>query len=258
VALDERLIAALHVQSLPASELEAEHEQHVIFQASTVAALLDGAYDGDVSFAELEGHGDHGLGTLNGCDGEMIAVDGRFLRADVDGRLHDIPGSAKTPFAVLTFFAPTHRFEVDEPLSQEELFALIDREVGHPERVHALRIDGRFGFVHARSVPKQSKPYRPLVEVIADQHVFDFDDAEGTVVGFRFPKREEGLNVPGYHLHFVDSERRRGGHVLDCSLASGAVAVDDSVEVRLELPAGVELGDRGDDDDALDRVEHGG
>jgi acetolactate decarboxylase len=258
VALDERLIAALHVQSLPASELEAEHEQHVIFQASTVAALLDGAYDGDVSFAELEGHGDLGLGTLNGCDGEMIAVDGHFLRTDVDGRLHDVPRSAKTPFAVLTFFDPTHRIEVTEPLAQDALLALIDREVGHPEQVHALRIDGRFGFVHARSVPKQSKPYRPLVEVVADQHVFDFENALGTVVGFRFPRREEGLNVPGYHLHFVDSERARGGHVLDCSLDSGTVAVDDSAEVRLELPAGVELGRDDGEDGALDRVEHGG
>ncbi|MGZ5326563.1 MAG: acetolactate decarboxylase, partial [Solirubrobacterales bacterium] len=80
----------------------------------------------------------------------------------------------------------------------------------------------------------------------------------GTVVGFRFPRREEGLNVPGYHLHFVDSERARGGHVLDCSLDSGTVAVDDSAEVRLELPAGVELGRDDGEDGALDRVEHGG
>jgi acetolactate decarboxylase len=262
VAVDEHLIAALHVQSLPASELaaelEGEREQHVIFQASTVAALLDGAYDGDVSFAELERHGDHGLGTLNGCDGEMIAVDGRFLRADVEGRLHDVPGSAKTPFAVLTFFAPTHRIEVTEQLTQDELFALIDREVGHPEQVHALRIDGRFAAVHARSVPKQSKPYRPLTEVVAAQRVFDFNDVDGTMVGFRFPHREEGLNIPGYHLHFVDSERASGGHVLNCSLASGTVAVDDSVEVRLELPAGVDLGADEGDDGALDRVEHEG
>jgi len=257
VALDERLIAALHIQSSPARDLEHEAGEHVVFQASTIAALLDGAYDGDVSFAELAEHGDHGLGTLNGCDGEMIAIDGRFLRADVDGKLHEVPGEAKTPFAVLTFLEPTHRFEIDGACDQEALFARIDAEVGHPEQVHAVRIDGRFESVHARSVPKQRKPYRPLVAVVADQHVFDFEGVEGTMVGFRFPAREEGLNVPGYHLHFADAARGRGGHVLDCRLSSGAVLVDDSVDLRLELPAGIELG-RDDDGDAVDRVEHGG
>ena len=59
---------------------------HVLFQASTIGALLDGSYDGDLTFAELAERGDLGLGTLNGLDGEMIAIDGEFLRADVDGR----------------------------------------------------------------------------------------------------------------------------------------------------------------------------
>jgi acetolactate decarboxylase len=257
MAVDERLIGALHVQSRDVSRLEPEEQAHVVFQASTIGALLDGAYDGDVTFAELEGHGDLGLGTLNGCDGEMIAIDGRFLRADVDGRIHEVPPTAKTPFAVLTFFSPEHRLRTGDLLPQDELFALIDSQVGHPDTVHAVRIEGRFARVHARSVPKQSKPYRPLVDVVADQHVFDFTNVEGTMVGFRFPKREEGLNVPGYHLHFVTADRTRGGHVLECVLAAGTIEVDESVDVHLELPAGITLG--GDDDDgAVEKVEHQG
>ena len=80
--LDERWIRALHVETMREEELHAEHEPHVLFQASTIAALLDGAYDGDLTFAELAEHGDLGLGTLNGLDGEMIALDGYFYRAD--------------------------------------------------------------------------------------------------------------------------------------------------------------------------------
>ena len=83
--LDERLIANLHVHELRRSEAHADRAPHVLFQASTIAALLDGAYEGDLTFAELAEHGDLGLGTLNGLDGEMIALDGRFYRADVDG-----------------------------------------------------------------------------------------------------------------------------------------------------------------------------
>ncbi len=253
MGFDAKLIGALHVQSMAEDDLAADQPAGV-FQASTITALLHGSYDGDVTFAELEGRGDLGLGTLNGIDGEMIAVDGLFLKADVDGDLSVVPGDAKTPFAVLANFDPAHRFELGGSPSLDALGEAIDAEVGHPEQVHALRIDGTFARVHARSVPKQSKPYRPLDEVIADQHVFDFEDVAGTVVGFRFPAEEDGLNVPGYHLHFVTADRTRGGHVLDCSLAEGTVQVDDSVDVHLELPPGVELGEA-DDGAALRRVE---
>src|SRR6478735_546887 len=99
--LDERLIKALHVEALRRAELHAEHEPHVLFQASTIGALLQGAYDGDVTFAELAQHGDLGLGTLNALDGEMIAVEGCFFRADVDGAITEIDLDARSPFAVL-------------------------------------------------------------------------------------------------------------------------------------------------------------
>ena len=105
--LDEHLVRALHVEALRRQELHAERAPHVLFQASTIGALLEGAYDGDVTFAELSEHGDLGLGTLNALDGEMIAVEGRFLRADVDGAITEIDPEARSPFAVLVWFAPT-------------------------------------------------------------------------------------------------------------------------------------------------------
>ena len=88
--LDERWIRSLHVESMRRADLHREREPHVLFQASTIGALLDGAFDGDLSFAELAEHGDLGLGTLNHLDGEMVALDGEFFRADVDGRLNRI------------------------------------------------------------------------------------------------------------------------------------------------------------------------
>ena len=80
MSLDERWIRSLHVEAMRHADLHAEHDPHVLFQASTIGALLEGAYDGDVSFEQLAEHGDLGLGTLNALDGEMIAVDGRFYR----------------------------------------------------------------------------------------------------------------------------------------------------------------------------------
>ena len=242
MAIDERLVGALHLQSMSAADLDRERRSpHETFQTSTIATLLDGAYDGDVTFAELAERGDFGLGTLDGCDGEMIAIDGSFLRADVEGRLHPVPPEARTPFAVVTRFRPVHTVELAGPLSDEEVRRAIDAAVGHGERVHAIRIEGSFAAVRARSVPRQHPPYRPLAEVIGEQHVFELGALEGTAAGFRFPDAAGGLNVPGYHLHFASADRSRGGHLLGFRLAKGTAQVDDSVDVHLELPAGVEL-----------------
>src|SRR6478736_6458341 len=123
--LDERWIRSLHVESMRRADLHAERASHVLFQASTIGALLDGAFEGDLSFAELAERGDLGLGTLNHLDGEMIALDGEFFRADVEGRLSPIAPEARTPFAVVTRFEP----EVDVQLGDDELDheALLDR-----------------------------------------------------------------------------------------------------------------------------------
>lgn len=241
--LDERWIRSLHVESMRRADLHAEHDPHVLFQASTVGALLQGAYDGDLSFAELAQHGDLGLGTLNGLDGEMIALDGSFYRADVDGAIHPIAAAAKTPFAVVTRFEPTIDTRLAEPLSHAELLERIDALVPAGASSCALRLDGRFGLVRARSVPAQAPPYRPLTEVVAEQHVFDLHDVAGTMLGFRFPAYAEGIEIGGYHLHFISDDRSVGGHVLDSRSDGLRLRIDPSDDLHVELPPLIELGD---------------
>jgi acetolactate decarboxylase len=261
VTLDERLVRCLHVESLRHRDLHAEHEQHTLFQASTIAALLEGAFEGDVTFEELAGHGDLGLGTLNALDGEMIAVDGRFYRADIDGVVEAVEPEARTPFAAVTWFESSLELEIGEPTSYADLLARIDEVAADPDAACAIRIDGEFEAVQARSVPRQHPPYRPLLEVIDDQHVFEFRDVAGTVVGFRFPDYARGVEAEGYHLHFIDIERERGGHVLACQPARVSVAIDLSGELHVELPPGVDLNDTAVDEStarALDRAERSG
>jgi acetolactate decarboxylase len=258
--LDERWIRSLHVEAMREEELHEEREPHVLFQASTIAALLDGAYDGDLSFAELAEHGDLGLGTLNGLDGEMIALEGRFYRAAVDGTIDEVAPATRTPFAVVTRFAPTIEGDLPEPLSHEELLAALDDLVPDRATSCAIRLDGRFASVRARSVPRQEPPYRPLTEVVAEQRVFELDDAEGTMVGFRFPSYAEGIEVAGYHLHFIDADRRRGGHVLECRSAGVRARLDPTDDLHIELPPAIDLADpdlAAGTHAAIDAVERG-
>lgn len=259
--LDERLIRSLHVEALRREDLHAEREPHVLFQASTIGALLDGAYDGDVSFGELREHGDLGLGTLNGLDGEMIALDGDFFRADIDGSITGVDDRRQTPFAVVVPFAPTVTAELERELSHDELLGWLDEVAPAGAEAFALRLDGQFSIVRARSVPKQHQPYRPLAEVIGEQHVFELHDAAGTIVGFRFPAYSEGIEVSGYHLHFISDDRTRGGHVLECTAGPGSLAIDPSADLHVELPAGVSLDSpelSAAAHEAVERVEHSG
>jgi acetolactate decarboxylase len=254
--LDERLVHSLHVTAGEHADLPEGAEPHEVFQTSTFAALLDGKLEGDVSFAELAGHGNLGLGTFDAVDGEMLCVDGEFFRCDVEGVAHPVEPERKTPFACLVEFEPTHSFELGET-DWDGLMAEFDERLGAAGQVHALRLDGRFASVHARSVEGVSKPYPPMTEIVKGQHVFDFADVEGTMVGFRFPDFARGLNVPGYHLHFITADRKRGGHVLGASPAGTTVAVDDETEIRVELPSGVDL-DAAASADAIDAVERQG
>jgi acetolactate decarboxylase len=257
--IEESTIRSLHVEALRHGDLHQGHDDHVLFQASTVSALLDGAYDGDMTFAELAEEGDTGLGTLNGLDGEMIAFDGRFLRADEHGNLNEIEAFERTPFAVVTRFRADRTFQFEEPRSLAGLEELLDEDRSDSP-VAVFRVEGSFRSVKARSVPKQRPPYRDLADVVADQNVFELGPVDGTLIGFRFPAWAEGVEIGGYHFHFADRELRRGGHVLDLTIESGTVLVQHADDLHVELPPDLELGspDLADATHAaIGRVEHG-
>jgi acetolactate decarboxylase len=261
MSLDERWIRSLHVEAMRHADLHAGHELHVLFQASTIGALLEGSYEGDVSFAELAEHGDLGLGTVNHLDGEMIAIDGRFHRADIEGLIHELPGSERTPFAVVVPFHPAIEFDLEGSVDHDRLLTEIDRRIPADAATCAVRIDGRFEIVKARSVPRQEPPYRPLTEVAAEQKVFKLSGVDGTMLGFRFPEYAEGIEVSGWHLHIISEDRSRGGHVLDSRSSTLHVQLDPSGELHVELPPGVDLTDAehaSSTHDAIDRVERSG
>jgi acetolactate decarboxylase len=253
---EERFLDALRVELLRHAALRPERSDHLLFQTSTIAALLDGHFDGDVTVAELVEHGDLGLGTLNGCDGELVVLDGRAWQARLDGSLHPVAGDALTPYAVVTSFEPDRHVELAGPLDFDAMTAQLDAAGRPGSEGAAVRIEGRFAAMRVRSVPRQRPPYPPLADVVAQQEVTDLEDVEGTVVGFRFPGPLEGIEITGWHLHFVDAGRARGGHVLACVLDHGAAALDHEADLHVELPPTVERPHEGPAGGAgLDRLE---
>jgi len=259
--IDTALIGALHVEYLERRGLrQGEHAHHALFQTSTIEALLDGNYEGDVTYAELEDRGDFGLGTFDALDGEMIALDGDFYQVRADGRAYAVDKRSKTPFAVVTFFEP----DLFRPLTAIENFTTLctylDRIVEDRAVCYSVRVDGYFDYVKTRSVPRQHKPFPPLVEVVKNQPTFELRGVRGSLAGFRFPDRAGGLSVAGYHFHFISEDRRVGGHLLECRIARGELLIDHEADLQLELPAGVAVAAPGmteEKRDALNRAERG-
>lgn len=207
-----------------------------LYQTSTMAALLAGVYEGDVTVAELLRHGDFGLGTFDRLDGEMLVLGGICYRLRADGSVEEAAGDEPTPFAAVTRFRPERRARLSGPLTRAGTEGAVAALLTSPNLVHAVRIDGHFTDVRTRTVARQHRPYPPLAEATAGQAENTFAEVSGTLAGFFTPYYEQGVSVAGYHLHFIDQGRTRGGHVLDFTLAGGLVTVEALPELRLRLP----------------------
>jgi acetolactate decarboxylase len=249
--IDDRLVGALHVRALTRAGLHHDaRAAHTVVQTGTIAALLDGHYGGNVRLAELLEHGDLGVGTVEHLDGELIVVDGEAWVARGDGRVETVAPSTPTPFAVVCSFAATSTRRLDGPLDFDALTAELDSLAPSDEPVVAVRVDGRFRDLRLRSVHAQHPPYPPLRDVVAHQTewVVAADGRAprpGSIVGFRFPDATSGIEVAGYHLHFLADDRSAGGHVLDLVLDDGVAHVDGAHELHVEVPAGLALGEAG-------------
>ena len=216
-------------------------EPHRLFQTSTLQALMTGVYDGDLTFQALARHGDFGLGTFDALDGEMIALEGAFYQIKADGRVSPVTGSMKTPFAAVTFFKPEKTHMIEAPLNYQQLLDYVDRLLPSLNLPYAIRIDGLFPSVKTRSVPRQQKPYPPLAAAAEKQAVFELANVKGVIVAFRCPAYLAGVNMPGYHCHFITADRRAGGHLLDCRVEGATVAVDPLPNFSLRLPENQEF-----------------
>jgi acetolactate decarboxylase len=211
-------------------------EPHRLFQTSTLQALMAGVYDGNLTFQELARHGDFGLGTFDALDGEMIALDGAFYQIKADGRVYPVTGAMKTPFAEVTFFKADRTHMLEMPLNYQQLLDYVDRLLPSPNLPYAIRVEGLFTSVKTRSIPRQQKPYPPLAAAAAKQAVFELANVKGVIVAFRYPAYLAGVNMFGYHCHFITADRRAGGHVLNCRVEGATVAVNALPNFYLRLP----------------------
>lgn len=207
------------------------------YQVSTLGALNIGVYEGALTLTELKQHGDFGLGTFEGLDGEMVVLNGKIYQIKTDGVAYPVTDGLKTPFSTVTFFRKDRSLRLAGEMNYQELRQKIDEQLTTPNLPLAIRIQGSFPYIKARSVPKQQPPYPPLDDVVSQQQqVFELRNVRGTLVGFRLPQYFENVNAAGYHFHFITSDRKAGGHVLDGDFLNPMADVETLRSWQMLLP----------------------
>ena len=219
----------------PEPKVQLPEQEQALYQIATIDALLQGVFDGHTTLSELAIKGDFGIGTFNTLDGEMVLEDGQFFQVKADGKVYRPSAETQTPFASVIRFVPEDSLEISN-MDFPQLQQLIDSLMGSPNYFYAIRVEGEFESVHTRSVPAQQKPYPQLVEVTRNQPEFHLAASHGKLTGFYCPAFVKGINIPGYHLHFLDDAKTAGGHLLGFQLKSGMLKLDRIEKFEMQLP----------------------
>lgn len=211
-------------------------ERDSIYQLATISALVRGVYDGAEMVGSLLEKGDFGVGTYENLDGEMIVLDGVMYQVPYDGVVRKADPKVLSPFAMITYFDKDMKVDLTDITGIKSIQEKISNRIINKNAFYAIRIDGEFSYVKTRSVPAQVKPYPPLASVTEKQSVFELKNVKGTLIGYWCPAFMDNLNVPGYHLHFITSDKKAGGHLLEASLISGTLFMDQTDKMNLVLP----------------------
>ena len=214
-------------QTAVASETTKDRE--TVYQVALLQSLTQGYYDGIIKVSELKQHGDTGIGTFEGVNGEMIVIDGKVYQALGDGTVQEADDNETVPFSNVSFFDSDVTVDLKDIKDMASFKAEFDKIVNEKGRnmFYLVKVSGTFDKMLVRSEIKQEKPYKSLDKALeTDQREFNYDNITGTVVGLYCPDYMGGLNAAGWHFHFISDDRTKGGHMLDLAFESAKAELD--------------------------------
>lgn len=203
-----------------------------ITQVDTFTDLYRAHYEAHTTVAETFRNVTLGLGVAEACDGEIVAFDGKVWRVPADGFPVPAEPNLGLPFAVVAQGGMPIDTPVPPGCTMDDVTTLItdvvtagDLTQPTEHLVAAVRLDGVFTDVVLRSEHRQEPPYPPLPDVLSHEVRFEFPTWEGTLVGFRFPDAQDGVVIPGLHLHGISADQRSGGHCHTLTVAHATLTV---------------------------------
>ena len=210
-------------------------DRDTLFQLAAFNTFSLGNYAGIMSYSDLAQKGDFGIGTFDGLDGEMIALNGVFYQIPSDGAPKEASSTQTTPYATVTFFEVDQEFSVSS-FNYTQLKAFLDEKSTSKDSIYAIKVTGLFDWAQTRSPQKQVAPYPNVTEALKTQAVFSLRNVLASAVGFWFPLSMDGVDYAGYHLHLITDDHTAGGHLLDCIIRNATIEIDQINRYELVLP----------------------
>ncbi len=224
-----------------------DEDSPILIQISVIDALLQGIYEGILPIDELKELGDIGIGTFEKLNGEMIMYNDTIYQALYSGEVVIPSGDSKTPFASVCNWETNANFSI-EHFNFDSLNTRFDDFFPTSNIFYGIKISGRFEYMKTRVV----EPDKPLGEAAENQAEFEFNNIDGIIIGFFCPDYVNGINAKGFHLHFLSSDRKHGGHILSFTIENANMEICYLYDFKLILP---EEGSFFNGDFSVDREE---
>ena len=208
---------------------------------------MAGLLKGTASINELLEHGDLGIATLTGSNGEVIFVDGKAYHANEHKEFVELKGDELTPYATVTKFKADTTYQTKDK-SSEDVFDEVKENMLSENLFSAVKISGVFKKMHVRMMPGQEPPYTRLIDSARRQPEQTETYVKGTVVGFFTPELFHGVGSAGFHVHFANDDRNFGGHVLDFEIEDAKVEIQNFETFEQHFPINDEIFNKTDID----------
>ena len=205
-----------------------------------------GNFDKTVSVKDFLHHADTGIGTYTGLDGEAIFEDGVAYKATADGKVSVMQPEDGVAFGtVAKFDESVPEVELKNISDIETLKQALEPYVKEDQNIfYMIKAKGVFKTMHVRSCFACEKPYPTLSEVAQDQREFHFENTHGDVIAVWCPKYVNGINLPGWHFHYLSGDKTQGGYILGPSSDDLRVKIDKIERFDLTLPQNPEFAKR--------------
>ncbi|KMQ61386.1 alpha-acetolactate decarboxylase [Chryseobacterium angstadtii] len=235
----KKAIFSLKITALLSASLHAQQTEDKIYHYSSMDALRNGVYTGDITVKELKEKSDFGLGTYNFLDGELIQLDGQLFRVATDGSVETASEKRQVPFGSFTFFRKDQSIMAEQIKTVAELQQKLVHLLPSRNRFYAIKIEAGFeNLTLGGAVKVSEKDTTGIATFMKTRPQYKKQNIRGTLVGFYSPPYVGGLDLSPFHFHFISDDKTAGGHLIDGTFSDTKITIqlDEKSNYEVILP----------------------
>lgn len=238
-----------------------QSKNNILYNYGIIDAFIGGLYKGSLPIKELKLKGDFGIAAPDMLDGELTMLNGKVYQTKATGEVNVVDNEYKTPLSTVTFFEANMTFYVNNATEQKDLLETIENRLTNKNVMYAVKITGDFSNMRTRAFPPvKEEPFPALSTILDRQQFFNIQNTKGTLVGYHLPEYLNGIQMSGFHFHFLSADTKKGGHVLDFKGMNLKIEIAELKSFEFETPTTNDFQNfqfRKKHNEDLERIEQG-